>query len=99
MDMLGTAGISSSMCRGIVKGAELISRGARVATGNGARTLFWGEHSLSREAINPIPDALLGAMVQELWDGTDWKWDLISPFVADDIRGQLRSIFPTGEGV
>ncbi|KAL8161838.1 hypothetical protein V2J09_013327 [Rumex salicifolius] len=42
-------------------------------------------------ASGPIPEPLVGATVDELWDGTDWKWRVLEGILHHDHLQILRA--------
>lgn len=95
--MLCKRSYSSSVWRGVVRGAQTLSKGLRKAVGNGCSTLFWIrpwllDTPLMDTALQPIPDLLLGSTVAEVWMGSTWDWNLISAFLPAHIQQKLMAI-------
>ncbi|KAK9699777.1 hypothetical protein RND81_08G195600 [Saponaria officinalis] len=95
VDMFQPKPNRSNVWSGITSQAKIINHGSTAAVGNGRRTLFW-DHSwvdkgcLSDRVLDPIPEAILGATVSEMWDeDSGWKWDVFSNYLP---REQLQKI-------
>ncbi|KAL8172460.1 hypothetical protein V2J09_024264, partial [Rumex salicifolius] len=62
----------------------------------GRHTLFWDQcwllnEPLSAHVIGPIPEPLVGATVDELWEETDWKWRMLEGVLHHDHLQMLRA--------
>ena len=80
-DMFIPSSNMSNVWRGITENATWVQKGSSMAVGNGKETRFW-DHRWATEvplrslALNPIPEAMSNALVEEMWIvGQGWHWD------------------------
>lgn len=97
IDMFEPSTNMSNVWKGITENAKWVSKGSAVAIGDGRSTLFW-DHCWATDVplrdliIDPIPEALDGAIVEELWEpGTGWRWDLFAHLLPPHILKLVAS--------
>lgn len=83
VDMFQDSARSSQMWKGILLGAETLSKGLKMVVGNGRSTLFWFhvwliDKPLIDVVILDVPEDLVGATVAELWSDNGWDWVTLS---------------------
>ncbi|KAL8142510.1 hypothetical protein V2J09_015542 [Rumex salicifolius] len=86
VDMFLRHSNSSQVWQGIVHGAQTLKKGLQSSIGNGNNTMFWNhawvDHQpLSKFVTTPIPIDIADVTVAELWDGTSWRWPILSPLL------------------
>ncbi|XP_074314431.1 uncharacterized protein LOC141649645 [Silene latifolia] len=93
----------SNVWAGISSQARTIVRGTATVVGNGRRTLFW-DHAWvdgicpSDHALAPIPEAILGNTVSEMWsENSGWNWDCFANFLPQEILQKISSILLTDD--
>ncbi|KAL2896029.1 hypothetical protein RDABS01_037813, partial [Bienertia sinuspersici] len=70
---------------------------AKVAIGNGQRTLFWDhvwaiDKPLSKVTMQAIPEDIEGAIVEEMWEvGVGWKWEKFADLLPSKVLKQINS--------
>lgn len=97
IDMFQPFQRSSHTWKGVIHGAQILSKGLCMAIGNGSSTLFWF-HSwlldtpLLDFASQPVPEDFLGATVSECWTDNGWNWVLLTPYLPGNILSKLLTV-------
>lgn len=97
IDMFSPKSRMSNVWRGITENAKFLCKGAQVAVNNWKTTFFWDhkwalKSTLSSLATQPIPEALLGASVNEMWDiNQGWCWDLFADYLPHEVLKVIQS--------
>lgn len=97
IDMFSPKPGMSNVWNGITENAKLLCEGAQVAVNDGKTTLFWDHKwatnsTLSYLATQPIPDEILGATVNEMWDpNLGWRWEIFADYLPQNILKIIQS--------
>ena len=77
----------SNVWRGITDNVSWLKKRAATAVGNGRHTLFWDHVWATKGPLRdlitrPVPMALEGATVEEMWlGGHGWKWEVFADYL------------------
>ncbi|KAL2935019.1 hypothetical protein RDABS01_018138 [Bienertia sinuspersici] len=87
LDMFRATSNCSNLWKGIVENAKFIRKGAQTAIGNGN----WATNQpLSNQCIKEVPEEILGATVEEMWDpNSGWKWEVFAEYLPLSILKQI----------
>lgn len=97
IDVFQSVPRSSNTWKGIIHGSRILSKGLRMAIGNGCSTLFWFhswllEAPLVDSAIQIAPEEMQGMTVAECWNEGNWNWDLVTPYLPNSVLLKLLSV-------